>query len=179
MFRQRPVEKPESSDSSKSILQTQGFVRSTKRRARMLAKSGIQMRQSRCRRERALFPISSSSETVLNDISLEIKLGETVALAGESGAGKSTLAALLPRFYEPTKGQIIIDGQNLAAVTQERLRRQIGIVQQNVFLFDGTIRENIPFGNLGTSEKRLTEAVTQANHGRRKPAGLYSALSYA
>ncbi len=109
------------------------------------------------------FSYEKSTEQVLKGINMEIKAGETVALAGESGAGKSTLAALIPRFYEARGGRIEIDGQDVSSVTQESLRRSIGIVQQNVFLFDGTIRENISYGNPDASEKELKEAMAMAN----------------
>ncbi len=109
------------------------------------------------------FRYEKSPEPVLRNITMDIKAGETVALAGESGAGKSTLAALIPRFYEAVSGAIEIDGQNVSEVSQESLRRSIGIVQQNVFLFDGTIRENICYGKADASENELTEALEMAN----------------
>ena len=96
--------------------------------------------------ENLSFRYDKSPEEVLKEIDITIAAGTTVALAGESGAGKSTLAALIPRFYEAEEGRILADGQDIAALTQESLRRNIGIVQQSVFLFDGTIRENILYG---------------------------------
>jgi ATP-binding cassette, subfamily B, bacterial len=109
------------------------------------------------------FRYEKSPDWILKNINMEINAGETIALAGESGAGKSTIAALIPRFYELNKGEIKIDGQKLSSVTQESLRKSIGIVQQNVFLFDGTIRENISYGNPDATEKELHEALTMAN----------------
>lgn len=99
---------------------------------------------------------------VLHDISLHVKPGETIAFVGESGAGKSTLLSLLPRFYEPTSGTITIDGMTLPAMTVESLRRQIGLVSQDVFLFGGTLRENIVYGRIGASDDEVLEACRRA-----------------
>lgn len=99
---------------------------------------------------------------VLHDISLHVKPGETIAFVGESGAGKSTLLSLLPRFYEPTSGTITIDGMALPAMTVESLRRQIGLVSQDVFLFGGTLRENIVYGRIGASDDEVLEACRRA-----------------
>ena len=109
------------------------------------------------------FRYDKSPEDVLKEIDITIPAGTTVALAGESGAGKSTLAALIPRFYEPVTGAIFTDGQNIADLTQESLRRNIGIVQQSVFLFDGTIRENILYGNPYAKDSEIKEAIEAAN----------------
>jgi len=102
---------------------------------------------------------------VLNGIDLDIAPGQTVALVGPSGAGKSTLMALLPRFYEPSAGEISIDGRPLAAMTLDSLRRQIGLVSQEVFLFGGTLRENIAYGRLDASEAEILRAVELARLG--------------
>lgn len=99
---------------------------------------------------------------VLHDISLHVKPGETIAFVGESGAGKSTLLSLLPRFYEPTSGTITIDGLALPDMTVESLRRQIGLVSQDVFLFGGTLRENIVYGRIGASDEEVLEACRRA-----------------
>jgi ABC-type multidrug transport system fused ATPase/permease subunit len=109
------------------------------------------------------FKYEKSSDWILRNISLNIKAGTTIALAGESGAGKSSLAALLPRFYEIQEGSIEIDGQDIQSLRQKSLRRTIGIVQQNVFLFDGTIRENISYGRPDATEEELFEAVRMSN----------------
>jgi ATP-binding cassette, subfamily B, bacterial len=109
------------------------------------------------------FRYKEDSEDVLKDISMEIKPGSTVALVGESGAGKSTIAALLPRFYEPQKGEISIDNVPINKLKQRFLRETIGVVQQSVFLFDTTIGENIAFGNPGASETDIIEAAKHAN----------------
>ncbi|MFF2092898.1 ABC transporter ATP-binding protein [Paenibacillus sp. NPDC058174] len=101
-------------------------------------------------------------DKVLNGISLSIKAGETVAFVGPSGAGKTTLCSLLPRFYEVDGGSISVDGHDIREVTMESLRKQIGIVQQDVFLFHGTIRENIAYGKLDASEAEIREAARRA-----------------
>jgi ATP-binding cassette subfamily B protein len=102
---------------------------------------------------------------VLRDVSLRIGAGETVAFVGPSGAGKSTLCALLPRFYDPQAGRISIDGIDIRAMTLQSLRRQIGVVQQDVFLFAGTLRDNIGYGRLGASEADIIEAAERARLG--------------
>ncbi|MBB6730501.1 ABC transporter ATP-binding protein [Cohnella zeiphila] len=98
----------------------------------------------------------------LKGINLTIRAGETVAFVGPSGAGKTTLCSLLPRFYEVDGGAITIDGMDIRGLTLESLRRQIGIVQQDVFLFAGTIRENIEYGKLGATEEQIWEAARRA-----------------
>ncbi|MGF9768867.1 ABC transporter ATP-binding protein [Bacillus albus] len=103
-----------------------------------------------------------NKEPILNDISLKIHAGETVAFVGPSGAGKTTLCSLLPRFYEQSSGSIQIDGIDTKDMTLSSLRKQIGIVQQDVFLFSGTIRENIAYGNLKASEAEIWQAVKRA-----------------
>ncbi|HDR7444985.1 TPA: ABC transporter ATP-binding protein [Bacillus toyonensis] len=103
-----------------------------------------------------------NKEPILNDISLKIHAGETVAFVGPSGAGKTTLCSLLPRFYEQESGSIQIDGIDTKEMTLSSLRKQIGIVQQEVFLFSGTIRENIAYGNLQASEAAIWQAVKRA-----------------
>ena len=95
----------------------------------------------------------------LRDVSLHIAAGETIALVGETGAGKSTLAKLVARFYDPQRGTVRVDGQDLRDVTQASLRRQLGIVPQEGFLFAGNVRENIEFGRPGASELELVAAA--------------------
>jgi ATP-binding cassette subfamily B protein len=109
------------------------------------------------------FRYQTSEEWILQDINLEIPAGKTIALVGESGAGKSTLASLIPRFYEAQGGEILIDGKNILNVTQKSLRENIGIVQQNVFLFDTSIRDNILYGCPQASEEEVIEAARKAN----------------
>jgi ATP-binding cassette subfamily B protein len=99
---------------------------------------------------------------VLSGINLDIRAGETVAFVGPSGAGKTTISSLLPRFYELDGGRITIDGRDIRTMTLASLRREIGIVQQDVFLFGGTIRENIAYGRLDASEEEIEEAARRA-----------------
>lgn len=102
------------------------------------------------------------SSTILNGIQLKIRKGETIAFVGPSGAGKTTICSLLPRFYEVDEGTISIDGVDIRMLTQESLRQHIGIVQQDVFLFAGTIRENILYGKLEATEEEVWEAARRA-----------------
>ena len=99
---------------------------------------------------------------VLDGIDIAVRPGETLAFVGPSGAGKTTLLALVPRFYEPDRGRITIDGIPLADMTLASLRSQIGIVGQDVFLFGGTLRDNIAYGRLGASEAEILRAAEQA-----------------
>ncbi|MFO1443575.1 ABC transporter ATP-binding protein [Bacillus sp. Bva_UNVM-123] len=99
---------------------------------------------------------------ILNNINLSILAGETVALVGPSGAGKTTICSLLPRFYDIQEGKITIDGFDAKKMKLDSLRSQIGIVQQDVFLFDGTIRENIAYGKLDATEEEIWEAARRA-----------------
>jgi ATP-binding cassette, subfamily B, bacterial len=99
---------------------------------------------------------------VLRGVDLEIRPGETVAFVGPSGAGKTTLCSLLPRFYDVTGGGITVDGVDVRDLTLASLRRQIGIVQQDVFLFGGSLRENVAYGKLDASEQEILDAVRRA-----------------
>ena len=103
------------------------------------------------------------SNEVLDDISFKVKKGQTVALVGESGGGKTTICHLLPRFYNIDSGSIEIDDKNISDITMNCLRRNIGIVQQDVFLFSGTFKENIAYGNLNASMDEIIEASKKAN----------------
>lgn len=100
---------------------------------------------------------------VLQNISLKVKAGETIAFVGPSGAGKTTICSLLPRFYDVTGGAITIDGIDIRDMKLESLRKQIGIVQQDVFLFSGTIRENIAYGKLDAKLPEIWEAARRAH----------------
>ncbi len=104
----------------------------------------------------------SDGRRILTGLNLQIAGGETVALVGPSGAGKTTICSLLPRFYEIDRGAITIDGIDIRDMTQRSLRAQIGIVQQDVFLFGGSIRDNIAYGNLDASEAEINDAVRRA-----------------
>ncbi|MFC0407288.1 ABC transporter ATP-binding protein [Roseomonas elaeocarpi] len=99
---------------------------------------------------------------VLSNIDLEIRAGESVAFVGPSGAGKTTICSLLPRFYDVDAGRITIDGIDIRDMTLRSLRAQIGIVQQDVFLFSGTLRENIAYGRLEATEAEIIEAARRA-----------------
>lgn len=99
---------------------------------------------------------------VLEDINLSIKPGETIAFVGPSGVGKTTLVNLLPRFYEVSAGSITIDGYDIREVTMESLRKQIGVVQQDVFLFNGTVRDNVLYGRLDASDEEVEAAIDAA-----------------
>ncbi|ANA82604.1 ABC transporter ATP-binding protein [Paenibacillus glucanolyticus] len=104
-----------------------------------------------------------SSRTILNNIHLSIRAGETVAFVGPSGAGKTTICSLLPRFYEVEQGSITVDGIDIRDVQLRSLRKHIGIVQQDVFLFSGTIRDNIAYGDLHATDHQIWEAARRAS----------------
>jgi ATP-binding cassette subfamily B protein len=107
------------------------------------------------------FSYDGSAE-VLRDIDLEIKPGQCLAVVGPSGGGKTTLCQLIPRFYEVTSGAVLVDGKDVRTVTQQSLRSQIGIVQQDVFLFAGTIMENIRYGRPDATDSEVAEAAVRA-----------------
>lgn len=116
---------------------------------------------------------------VISQLNLSIAPGESVALVGPSGAGKSSMVNLLPRFYDVTSGQVLIDGKDIREYTLASLRQQIGIVQQDVFLFDGTIRENVLYGRLDASEAEVEEAIRAAKLDQvieQLPDGLDTAI---
>ena len=102
-------------------------------------------------------------ETVLSHIQIHIDAGRTVALVGPSGGGKTTLCSLLPRFYDVTGGAVLVDGQDVRGLTLKSLRSAIGIVQQDVYLFSGTIRENIAYGKPDATDEEIVEAAKRAN----------------
>ncbi|WP_100333546.1 ABC transporter ATP-binding protein [Bacillus alkalisoli] len=103
------------------------------------------------------------NRTILNELSFSIKAGQTVAFVGPSGAGKTTICSLIPRFYDVEEGSITIDGMDIRDMTKESLRSNIGIVQQDVFLFTGTLRENIAYGKLDATQEEMEEACRRAH----------------
>ena len=105
----------------------------------------------------------NDSKTILNHVSFDINHGENIALIGPTGGGKTTICHLIPRFYNITSGEIKIDNQNINDFTLESLRKNIGIVQQDVFLFNGTIKENILYGNENATDEQVIEASKKAN----------------
>lgn len=109
------------------------------------------------------FTYNHEEDSVLKELNLRVEGGETLALVGPSGAGKSTICSLIPRFYEVTKGNVSIDNQDVKELTQKSLRENIGIVQQDLFLFNGSIKENISFGKLDATDEEVVEAAKKAN----------------
>jgi len=112
--------------------------------------------------ENVSFSYKNGEERVLSNINLTIEKGKTVAIVGPSGAGKSTLCHLIPRFYEIDDGRIMIDGTDIRDIRLKSLRANIGLVQQDVFLFTGTIKDNILYGKPSASEEEVTEAAKKA-----------------
>lgn len=108
------------------------------------------------------FSYDGNSE-ILNNLNLTIEPGKTVALVGASGGGKTTICSLLPRFYDVTGGSIKIDGKDIRSLTQQSLRKAIGIVQQDVYLFGSTFKENIAYGKIGASDEEIIDAAKKAN----------------
>ena len=113
--------------------------------------------------ENVSFHYNDSSEDVLSHVSLSVKAGEYVALVGSSGAGKTTLCSLIPRFYDVTEGSIMVDGTDIRDIELRDLRNHIGIVQQDVYLFAGTIMENIRYGKPDATDEEIFEAAKRAN----------------
>ena len=109
------------------------------------------------------FHYSDDNKTVLSQVSIHIPAGKSVALVGPSGGGKTTICSLLSRFYDVTAGKVTIDGKDVRDLTLKSLRNQIGMVQQDVYLFDGTIRENIAYGKPDATDEEIKEAARRAN----------------
>lgn len=113
--------------------------------------------------ENVSFKYHDSKETVLNHVSLDVPAGSYTALGGPSGAGKTTLCSLIPRFYDVTEGRVCVDGKDVRKLTMKSLRGQIGMVQQDVYLFTGTIFENIAYGKPGATREEVVAAAKNAN----------------
>lgn len=113
--------------------------------------------------ENVTFKYQENQDQVLKNLSLDIKAGEFVALVGSSGVGKSTLCALIPRFYDVNEGQILLDGHNIKSLSLQNLRQNIGIVQQDVYLFAGTVADNIRYGKRNATQEEIIEAAQKAN----------------
>lgn len=113
--------------------------------------------------ENVSFHYSDDETTVLSHVSIEIPAGKSVALVGPSGGGKTTICSLLPRFYDVTGGRVTVDGQDIRSLTLKSLRSQIGVVQQDVYLFSGSIRDNIAYGKPDATEEEIIEAAKCAN----------------
>ena len=113
--------------------------------------------------ERVSFSYPGSSAFALNDTSIDVEPGETIALVGPSGSGKTTLCNLVARFYDPTSGRILLDGRDLCDIDLDSYRSLIGIVEQDVFLFDGSVADNIAYGRRHTSEEAVQRAAVIAN----------------
>ena len=109
------------------------------------------------------FHYSDDDTPVLSHVSFEIPAGKSIALVGPSGSGKTTICSLLPRFYDVTGGRITVDGKDVRTLTLKSLRSQIGMVQQDVYLFCGTIRDNIAYGRPGASQQDIEDAAKRAN----------------
>lgn len=108
------------------------------------------------------FKYSDNAEHVLDDINIEIKKGESVAIVGPSGGGKTTLCNLIPRFYDCDEGRILIDGKDIRELTLSSLRKNVGVVQQDVYLFSGSVRDNILYGRPGATEEEIIAAAKAA-----------------
>jgi ATP-binding cassette subfamily B protein/subfamily B ATP-binding cassette protein MsbA len=113
--------------------------------------------------DRVSFSYPGSSAFALNDISIDVEPGEMIALVGPSGSGKTTLCNLVARFYDATSGRILLDGRDLSGIDLDSYRSLIGIVEQDVFLFDGTVADNIAYGRRHASEEAVQRAAVIAN----------------
>ena len=122
----------------------------------------LEVTEGRIDFDNVTFKYSEDTEEILNHINLNIGSGESFALVGPSGGGKTTICNLIPRFYEITSGSIKIDGTDIRDVTLKSLRENIGVVQQDVYLFSGTVRENIEYGRPGATEEEIREAARLA-----------------
>jgi ATP-binding cassette subfamily B protein len=109
------------------------------------------------------FKYHEDHDYIFENLSLDVKAGEYIALVGSSGVGKTTLCSLIPRFYEVSQGEILLDGLNIKDIRLDSLRRNVGVVQQDVYLFSGTVFDNIGYGKPGASKDEIVEAAKKAN----------------
>lgn len=123
----------------------------------------LQIKKGAISIEGVTFKYPKGTTNILENFSLHIKAGENIALVGNSGAGKTTISSIIPRFYSLAKGRVLIDGQDVREVNLNSLRKNIGIIQQEVFLFDGSIRDNIAYGDLTAPMEDIIRAARQAN----------------
>jgi ATP-binding cassette, subfamily B, bacterial len=122
-----------------------------------------QQARGRITLEDVSFAYPQSDQSVLKNVGLDVQPGEMIALVGPSGAGKTTLCNLIARFYDPTCGVIRLDGVDLRDITVDSYRRLLGIVEQDTFLFDGTVAENIAYGHRGATREQIEKAARSAN----------------
>jgi ATP-binding cassette, subfamily B, bacterial len=113
--------------------------------------------------KKVAFKYEGTTADVFHNINLKVEAGDYIALVGSSGVGKTTICSLIPRFYEVTEGRIMIDSKDIRNITMRSLRKNIGIVQQDVYLFAGTVMDNIRYGRLDATEKEIIEAAKNAN----------------
>ena len=137
------------------LMQTEPEIKDSENAVKLESVSGD------IRYENVSFAYSDGTE-VLKNVSIDIPHGTSLAVVGPSGGGKTTLCHLLPRFYDVTGGRITVDGVDIRDITQESLRRNIGIIQQDVFMFAGTVRDNIRYGRPDATDEEVVEAAKRA-----------------
>ena len=139
------------------VMETESEIRNANNAAELTDVKG------HVRYDHVSFHYSDDETPVLSDISIDIPAGKSIALVGPSGSGKTTICSLLPRFYDVTDGSITVDGKDIRGLTLKSLRSQIGMVQQDVYLFDGTIKDNIAYGKPGASDEEIIKAAKCAS----------------
>ena len=139
------------------VMETESEIRDADNAAELTDVKGL------VRYDHVSFHYNDDETPVLSDISIDIPAGKSIALVGPSGSGKTTICSLLPRFYDVTGGSITVDGKDIRGLTLKSLRSQIGMVQQDVYLFDGTIKDNIAYGKPGASDEEIIKAAKCAS----------------